>query len=112
MQSIVARIGALALEALSMLLSFQPARGDAEEPVLEIVTDTALDPAKIYGRIVIKASNVTLEGRGAWLVGETRKPPKMFRGIGLSVDHVSDVRIKNVRARGGRPALWSAMRRV
>ena len=34
----------------------------AEEPTLEITRDTMLDPGKRYGRIVIRASGITVDG--------------------------------------------------
>ena len=58
--------------------------GDA----LEIVRDTVLDPQKTYDAIVIKASNVSIDGRGAWLLGpaarKSRPSPADFRGIAIS----------------------------
>ena len=37
----------------------------AVAPAVEITGDTVLDPAKTYGPLVIKASNITIDGRGA-----------------------------------------------
>jgi len=34
----------------------------AEEPTLEITRDTMLDPGKRHGRILIRASGITVEG--------------------------------------------------
>src|SRR5262245_49958555 len=67
---------------------------------LEITRDTTLDPARTYGPIVIKASNVTLDGRGAWLVGTRQGDPKAFKGTAISAAGVSNVTLKNVNARG------------
>jgi parallel beta-helix repeat protein len=94
------RNGAIALTALVGLLDCQQVHGEADQPVLEIVSDTTLDPARTYGRVVIKASNITIDGRGACLIGESGNPARSFRGIGLSADHVSNVRLKNINARG------------
>ena len=67
---------------------------------LEITADTVLDPAKTYGPIVIKASNITIDGRGAWVVGATKGDPKDFKGIGIAGKGVSGVTLKNINAKG------------
>jgi parallel beta-helix repeat protein len=71
-----------------------------DDAVLEISQDTVLDPARTYGRIVITKSNVTLDGRGAWLIGSTAGKPKEFRGTAVSAVGVSGVTIKNLNAKG------------
>ena len=65
---------------------------------LEITQDTVLDPAKTYGPIVIKASNITIDGRGAWVVGFRQGNPKDFQGVGISAKGVSNVILKNINA--------------
>jgi parallel beta-helix repeat protein len=72
----------------------------AEEPVLEISADAQLDPARSYGAIVIKASNITVDGRGAWLVGARDGDPKAFKGVAISARGVSNVTLRNVSAKG------------
>ena len=74
--------------------------GAAEQPPMEITKDTTLDPAKTYGRIVIKASNVTIDGRGARVVGATAGKPKDYKGIGIAAKGVSHVTLKNIHAKG------------
>ena len=69
-------------------------------PVLEISKDTVLDPAKTYGPIVIKASNITIDGRGAWVIGATEGDPKDYKGMGVSAVGVSNVTLKNLNAKG------------
>ena len=59
-----------------------------------------LDPAKTYGPIVIKASNITLDGRGAWVIGARKGDPKDFKGVGVSANGVSNVTLKNLNAKG------------
>ncbi len=80
---------------------------DAAEllPPLEITKDTALDPAKSYGRIVIKASNITLDGRGAWVIGATKGDPNTYTRIGISAEGVSGVTLKNVKVKGWKTGL-------
>jgi parallel beta-helix repeat protein len=73
----------------------------ADDPAaLEVSQDTVLDPNRTYGRIVITKSNVTLDGRGAWLIGNTETKPKEFRGVAVSAKGVSGVTLKNVNAKG------------
>ena len=67
---------------------------------LEITADTTLDPQQTYGKMVIKASNVTVDGRGAWLIGAETGDPKSFHGAAIVADGVSKVTIKNVNAKG------------
>jgi parallel beta-helix repeat protein len=73
----------------------------ADEPaVLEVSQDTVLDPNRTYGRIVITKSNITLDGRGTWLIGSTAGKPKEFRSTAVSAVGVSGVTLKNVNAKG------------
>lgn len=72
----------------------------ATEPVLEVTSDITLDPAKTYGAIVVKKSGVTIDGKGAWLIGSTKGAPKGFKGTAVSGDGVSHVTLKNINAKG------------
>ncbi|MFN9200975.1 MAG: right-handed parallel beta-helix repeat-containing protein, partial [Planctomycetaceae bacterium] len=69
-------------------------------PVLEISTDTRLEPGKTYGALVIKASHITVDGTDAWLVGPGQANPASFQGTGVSATGVRGVTLRNVRARG------------
>ena len=81
-----------------------PSRGPSAAPAgpapLEITADTVLDPAKTYGPIVIKASNITIDGHGAWVIGARQGDPKDFKGIGIAAKGVSNVTLKNINAKG------------
>ena len=77
----------------------QPAKPDTR-PVLEITQNTTLDPAKTYGHIVIKASGITINGAGAWLIGATAGDPKDYTGVGISAKDVSNVTLKNLNVKG------------
>ncbi len=72
----------------------------SEQPPWEIHQDTVLDPAKTYGRIVIRASHITLDGRGARIVGATAGNPREFQGVAISAKGVSRVTLKNLRVQG------------
>ena len=72
----------------------------AEEPPLEITKDTVLDPQKSYGRIVIRESGITIDGRGAWLVGAKQGPAKGFKHTAISAKGVSRVTLRNLNAKG------------
>src|SRR5262245_31513804 len=72
----------------------------ADNPPLEISKDTTLDPAKTYASIVIKASNITLDGGGAWLIGATSGKGKDFKGTAITATGAKNVTIKNVKAKG------------
>ena len=67
---------------------------------LEVVADVTLDPSKTYGPIVVKASNVTIDGRGAKIVGAVGGDPKTFAGVGIVARGVSNVTLKNVVVQG------------
>lgn len=71
----------------------------AQEP-LDIAKDTTLDPAKTYGAIVVKTPGITIDGRGAWIVGATEGSPKDYKGTGISAAGVSKVTIRNVNVKG------------
>ncbi len=73
--------------------------------VLEITKDTALDPAKTYGATIIKASNVTVDGHGAWLVGakvgkDGEPKPNAYKGVAIYAKGVSNVRLVDINAKG------------
>lgn len=74
------------------------AQASAQELVID--SDTTLDPARVYGPIVIKASNVKIDGRGAKIVGAREGDPKTFRGVGIRAEGVSGVTLRNVVVRG------------
>ncbi|RIK75307.1 MAG: hypothetical protein DCC68_21370 [Planctomycetota bacterium] len=73
--------------------------------VLEITKDTTLDPAKTYGAIIIKASNITIDGRGAWLVGakvsnDGEPKANAYKGTAIYAKGVSNVRLVDINAKG------------
>ncbi|MHB0958043.1 MAG: right-handed parallel beta-helix repeat-containing protein [Pirellulaceae bacterium] len=76
-----------------------PARA-SDSPPLVITQDTVLDPTKTYARLVIKASGITIDGRGAWLVGAEQGEPKNFQQVAVSAENVSRVTLRNVNAKG------------
>jgi parallel beta-helix repeat protein len=77
--------------------------------VLEVTRDTVLDPGKSYGAIVIRASGVTIDGRGAWLLGpaagRSAPRPADFQGVAIQARGVSNVRLRNLNVRGWETAL-------
>lgn len=85
---------------LSLLLVIAlPSALHAEEPALEITRDTTLDPAKTYGRIVVKSSFVTIDGKGATIVGGNGDSKK-FKGFGIEAKSIKNVTLKNVKVKG------------
>ncbi len=72
----------------------------AVDDVLEITADTKLDPAKTYPRLVIKASNITIDGNGAWVIGAKEGQPKGYQGVGIHAIGVSGVKLRNLNAKG------------
>jgi parallel beta-helix repeat protein len=71
-----------------------------ERPLLEITADTVLDPNTTYGGIVVMTAGVTVDGRGALVLGGDAGDPKDFTGTGIRAAGVSGVTLKNVRVRG------------
>ncbi|MGA2035311.1 MAG: right-handed parallel beta-helix repeat-containing protein [Thermoguttaceae bacterium] len=67
---------------------------------LVIDRDTVFDPAKTYGRIVIQASGITIDGRGAWVIGAKQGDPKDYKDAGISAKGISRVTLKNVNVKG------------
>jgi parallel beta-helix repeat protein len=89
------------MHALRVFVILLGVVGSADVPApLEITADTTLDPQKTYGPIIIKKSGVTIDGRGAWLIGAREGNPKEFKGVAISAAGVSDVTLKNVNAKG------------
>ena len=86
--------------AALLLLGPLPALAAADRPILEISADTVLDPGTIYGAIVVKASGITIDGRGALLLGADTGDPKTFTGTAVRAEGVSGVTVKDLRARG------------
>ncbi|MBC7819757.1 MAG: right-handed parallel beta-helix repeat-containing protein [Planctomycetaceae bacterium] len=72
----------------------------SESVALDIRQDTRLDPDKVYESLVIKASNITIDGRGAWIVGEKDQPSNKLKGVAIRAEGVSNVTLKNVNAKG------------
>jgi parallel beta-helix repeat protein len=71
----------------------------AEDDPLIITQSMQLDPGRTYHRIVIKASNITLDGNGATLLGGTGDPKK-FKDDGISSEATTGVTLKNVKVKG------------
>lgn len=69
--------------------------------VLEVTESITLDPLKTYGRLVVKSSGITIDGNGAWLIGnaDRKAPPSMFKGEAIRLEGVSNVTVRNVNAR-------------
>ncbi|MBS0205731.1 MAG: right-handed parallel beta-helix repeat-containing protein [Planctomycetes bacterium] len=67
--------------------------------VIEIKSSGKLDPTAVGGRLVITASNITIDGGGLTLVGGTGNP-KSFTGTAISASGVSHVTLKNINAVG------------
>ncbi|MCC6405869.1 MAG: right-handed parallel beta-helix repeat-containing protein [Planctomycetes bacterium] len=71
----------------------------AEEPLV-VGADTVLDPATTYTGLVIRASGVTIDGRGAVIEHRPGVESRAFAGVGIAASDVSNVTLKNVRVRG------------
>lgn len=88
----------------TLLLGFLPTAMVCAGDVLEITRDTVLDPGRTYGRIEIKASNLTIDGRGAWLLGpaaaKASPRPSDFQGVAILARGVSNIRLRNINVRG------------
>ncbi len=83
-----------------MSIVFAAGLGAPAQQPTEITADVTLDPAKTYGPLLIKASRVTIDGRGAWVVGATTGPAKGFKGDGIQAKGVSGVTLRNVNVKG------------
>jgi parallel beta-helix repeat protein len=75
-------------------------------PTREIVItqNTTLEKnAVLHARLVIKASHITIDGNGATLVGPARPGDRSSyenAGTGIQADGVSDVTLRNMKAKG------------
>ncbi len=71
----------------------------AKDQVIEIKASMKLDASAVGVRLVITASNITVDGSGLLLVGAEGNP-KSFKGTAISAKGVSNVTLKNFNARG------------
>ncbi len=89
---------------IAILLTTASCTAVCADEVLEISRDTILDPQRTYGAIVITASNVTVDGRGTWLLGPSASKigavPADYKGVAISARGISNVRLRNLNARG------------
>ena len=69
------------------------------ERVIEINSSGTLTASSVEGRLVITASNITIDGGGLTLVGGDGNP-KTFTGTAISAHGVSNVTLKNFNACG------------
>ncbi len=82
------------------LLAADPATGAVPSPAMEVTSDLTLDPARTYGALVIRKSGITIDGHGAWLIGASGGAATNFTGTAILLDGVSQVTLKNIKARG------------
>ena len=64
-----------------------------------------LDPQRAYGQIRIAASDITIDGQGTWLIGPGHDQPDSFQQTAILAQGVSNVTLRNVRAKGWERAL-------
>ncbi len=93
------RVALLPLLLVLCLCGVPLAGDDAPEPLI-ITGDTTLDPGRTYGPIVIQASGITIDGRGAWLIGSEEGDPNEFHDAAITAEGVSNVTLRNVNAKG------------
>jgi parallel beta-helix repeat protein len=79
-----------------LLLACNPLRAE----ILEITKNTVLDPSKTYDGIVIKVSNITIDGRGARVIGDKEGKPSTFKGFGIYAKGVSNVTLVDINVKG------------
>jgi parallel beta-helix repeat protein len=95
-------VGLAVVLPLAAVIGEPAAAAERLPVVLEITTDTKLDPQVAYGQIVVKASGVVIDGNGAVLVGPAAAAgkPAEYQGVAVLAEGVSDVTLRNVKARG------------
>ena len=100
--SVVFALLFLAPEGPRSAIADEPSAEKPLRAVLEINADITLDANQTYGAIVVKKSGVTIDGQGAWLIGNAEESAnaKQFKGTAIMADGVSDVTLKNVNAKG------------
>lgn len=80
--------------------SAAPQTAASQTDVLVITENTQLDPQRTYGRLEIRASNITIDGRGAWMIGASEGESREFKETAILAENISHVTLKNVRAKG------------
>src|SRR3954471_82147 len=90
------RLGIWLVAVLVVTASFAVrTQADDSEPLV-ITKNTILDPSRSYSRIVIKASDITVDGQGAWLIGATEGKPNSYKGVAIESEGMNKVTLKNV----------------
>ncbi|HEX5010068.1 MAG TPA: right-handed parallel beta-helix repeat-containing protein [Planctomycetota bacterium] len=78
-------------------------------PVVLLTADATLDPAVVYGGLVLAADGITVDGRGARVVGPVQlaaeaagapASPATFTGVGLRAAGVNGVTLRHLRLQG------------
>lgn len=69
------------------------------EPLV-IEASVTLDLQKVTGPIVVKGSNITIDGQGTCLTGATHGSPKAFKDIAVFAESVTNVTLRNIKAKG------------
>src|SRR5688572_3211790 len=92
-----------------LLLAAASAQEPDAAPVLTLTADTALDPAVTYGGLVLAADGITVDGRGARIVGPVQRAaeaagtvaaPNSFTGTGVQATGRSDITLRHLRVQG------------
>jgi parallel beta-helix repeat protein len=102
-------MGPALLTCALAILSARPQDPLPGGPVLVVTQDERLDPTVTYGGLVIAASGVTVDGRGARIAGPVQLAAEAagvaaatsaFTGTGVRAAGVSDVTLRDLRVQG------------
>ncbi|MCU0719433.1 MAG: hypothetical protein MUC83_07000 [Pirellula sp.] len=72
----------------------------ADPQKLQIRESVKLDPKVTYGALEILASDITIDGNGAVLLGDISIAPKDRSGAGVFANNVQGVNLKNLNVKG------------
>ena len=99
----------LGLARLALAQEPAPPAGAPPAAVVVLTADGTLDPTVVYGGLVLAADGITVDGRGARVVGPVQlaaeaagvaAPPNTFTGVGVRAAGVNGVTLRNLRVQG------------
>ena len=102
-------VALLGLAPLALAQQPAPPAGAPPAAIVVLTADSTLGPAVVYGGLVLAAEGITVDGRGARVVGPVQlaaeaagvaAPPNTFTGVGVRAAGVNGVTLRNLRIQG------------
>src|SRR5262245_59833620 len=102
-------VALLGLAPLALAQQPGPPAGAPPAAIVVLTADSTLDPAVVYGGLVLAADGITVDGRGERVAGPVQLAaevagvsalPSTFTGVGVRATGVDGVTLRNLRIQG------------